>query len=381
MKSLSEQHLPGLKIMHLLQGLEIGGLEKMVVSLINGLDRQRYDLSLCCFDGLGALTRLLPKEVKIFLVKRRQGLDYRYPFRLARLLRKEDIQILHLHNSTALFYGTIAAKIAGIPRIIYTEHARDTFPNIKVRIVERILSHFLDRVIVVASYLKDNLIKYQGFSPSKILVIPNGIDERGFENLPPREEIKKGLGLLPGQRVVGIIARLDPIKNHLCLLRAMQMIFKLFPDVMLIIAGDGPMKEELYSMMEDHGLKERVLFLGFRDDVAQLLEAMDIFVLCSKSEGLPITLIEAMASGKAIVASRVGGIPEVIKDGVNGILISPDNPTELAEALVGLINDPTKRVRLGTKAKETFYDRFTLQSMLRSYEEVYTDTLDRPNRL
>jgi len=370
MKVLIKQNSP-LKVLHLLQGLNIGGLEKVVISLVKRVDKERYTPSLCCFDNLGPLVSSIPKGIKVHLLQRKQGIDYWYPLKLARLLKSEGIQILHLHNSTAFFYGTIAGKIARIPAIIYTEHARDSLPDVRIRITEKVLSYFIDKAVVVADYLKHNLIKYQWFNPLKITVIPNGVDEEEFKDLPEGERVKRELGLSPDQKVIGMIARLDPIKNHWCLLRAMQRIAREFQNVVLLIVGDGPLKEELISMIRDYGLQGRVFLLGARDDIPRILTAIDIFVICSKSEGLPMTLIEAMASGKAIVASRIGGIPEIIKNKINGILVSSGNPEELAESISSLINKPELMEELGLVAKKTFCSRFTLQSMVQSYEDIY----------
>lgn len=374
-KAEKENSKHQIRVLHLIQGLEVGGLEYMVVNLLNGLDMRRYQSSVCCYDTLGPLVKSLNGEVEIHHLKRKQGVDYTYSFKLAIFLKRKKIQILHLHNSTAFFYGVIAGKIARVPVIVYTEHARDVFPDIKIRIADKFLSLFTDKVIVVAGYLKKNLIKYEWFNPLKMTTIYNGIDETKFNFESHPTEIREGLGLPENRKIIGIVARLDPIKNHKCLIKAMQLVIKKFSDSLLLIVGDGSQREELEGLTKNIGLERNVIFLGTRQDVPQLLSIMDIFILSSKSEGLPITLLEAMAASKPIIATNVGGIPEVIENGINGILIPPDNSEAMAEAVLELLKDEEKSKKLGMMARKRFENNFTLPMMVRKYEELYESFL------
>lgn len=358
------------KVMHLLQGLEVGGLENMVVNLLNGLNRDLYRPSVCCYDTLGSLSGAL-YGVDIHFLKRRPGIDYAYPFKLATLLKREKIDILHLHNSTAFFYGVIAGRIAGIPAIVYTEHARDIRPNIKVRVTDKILSLFTDRVIVVADFLMKNLVEYEWFDPLKITTIYNGIDGSEFLKEYDQRELRKELGLSWSSRIIGIVARLDPIKNHKSLIKAMQIVSTEFSETVLLVVGDGPSRGEIIALISECKLGRNVRLLGVRNDIPRLLSIMDVFVLCSKSEGLPLTLLEAMAAGKAIVATKVGGIPSVIEDAVNGLLIPPDDPKAIARAIIELLADKEKARRMGIMARKKFESEFTLNKMVKRYEEVY----------
>jgi sugar transferase (PEP-CTERM/EpsH1 system associated) len=360
-----------IKVLHLIQGLEIGGLENMVVSLSKGVNRCLYQPAICCYDTLGTLASSLNGTVNVHFLKRNQGIDYTYPFKLAKLLRKEKVHILHLHNSTAFFYGVIAGGIARVPVIVYTEHARDVFPNLKVRIADKFLSLFTNKVIVVADFLKKNLIKYEWFNPSKVMTIYNGIDGSKFKAEFDKSEIKRGLGLSENSRIIGMVARLDPIKNHKSLIMSMQSVIKKFPEAILLIIGDGPIRNELEVFVEKCDLKKNVTFLWTRHDIPQLLSVMDIFVLCSMSEGLPITLLEAMAGGKPIVATRVGGIPEVIEHNINGLLIPSGNIEALLDAILELLRDTEKAKQLGAAAERKFERNFSLSSMVEKYQEVY----------
>jgi glycosyltransferase involved in cell wall biosynthesis len=314
----------------------------------------------------------LDERVKIHFCKRRQGVDYLYPLKLAALLRREKTQILHLHNSTAFFYGVIAGKMARVPVIVYTEHARDVIPNMKVRVADRILSSFVDQVVVVAEFLKENLIQREWFNSSKIMTIYNGIDEGIFKKRSEARDLRQKLRISPDTPAIGIIGRLDPIKNHRCLIRAMKRVVECFPGSVLLIAGDGPFRDELNLYVKRLKLGRNVFFLGTRSDVPDLLTIMDVFVLCSFSEGMPMTLLEAMATGKPIVATSIGGIPEVIEDGENGLLVESDDHESLAGAIVDLLGNHDKAKRIGSAARLSYENNFTLDSMVNKYEQVYT---------
>lgn len=357
--------------MHLIQGLDVGGLEYMVVALLNRLDRKEFLPSVCCFDTLGGLQEKLSKDTKIVLLKRKPGVDFRYPFKLASLLKKNSIDILHLHNSTAFFYGVLAGKIAGLNRIIYTEHARDVAPNIKVRIMDKILSHMTYRIVVVAEFLKRNLVQREWMDPANITVIYNGIDGDKFTRDYDREEVFRELTISPQSKIIGIVARLDPIKNHQCLIRAMKTVLDNYQDAVLLVIGDGPLRHELEELVAAEKLGKNILFLGTRNDIPRLLSVLDIFVLCSLSEGLPLTILEAMAAGKPIVATDVGGIPEVIQEGIEGIIIPSDNENRLAEVIIDLLRDEKKRLDMGERARRKFMEKFTIETMVQRYEALY----------
>lgn len=364
-----------INVLHLIQGLEFGGLENITLSLLENLDKDIYTTSICCFDTLGNLTNRINGNIKVHFLKRKHGIDYFYPFKLARLLKKQQIQILHLHNSTAFFYGVIAGKLAGIPAIVYTEHARDVFPNLKVRIADKLLSFLTDRIIVVAEYLKENLIDYEKFDEHKISVIYNGIDPAEFNIKTDHIKKRKELNLDGNSPVIGIVARLDPIKNHVFLIKAMKHVIGKFPKAVLLIVGDGPIHSELKSLVKHYMLDKNVRFLGTRTDVPEIMSVIDVFVLCSKSEGLSVTLLEAMAAGKPVVATSVGGNPELIEHDINGLLVESDDEEELSKALIELLTDKSKSLKLGEAAKKKIVENFTLNNMVRKYEKIYETCL------
>ena len=365
-----------INLLHLIQGLEIGGLEIMVVNLLEGIDRSRYRPSICCYDSLGSLSQGLPERgIGVHLLKRRPGIDYLYPFKLARHLKKSKIKILHLHNPTALFYGTLAGKIARTPCIIYTEHGRDFSSSFKVRIANSLLSRMVNKIVVVAEHGKRYLVEHEGVDERRIFKIYNGIDSQKFGRTHSGKPIRSGLGLHDNQSIIGIVARLDPIKNHTCLIRAMKIIATSLPRTVLLIIGDGPLRSQLEGLTAELGLQNHVKFLGARSDIPELLSVLDVFVLSSFSEGLSLTLIEACAAARPIVATDVGGNAEIVKHECNGLLVPSDQPEVMARAILEILTHDAKAKLMGKKGRKKFEEEFMLNAMVKKYEALYESCL------
>lgn len=357
---------------HLVQGLGIGGLEIMVVNFLERLDRQRFEPSVCCFDKLGLLA---PKAqglgIDVDLVARKPGRDIGYSLRLARHLRHVGTDVLHLHNPTAFFYGTLAGRLARVPCIIYTEHGRDFSSSRLIRIANGVLARLVTQVVAVAEFGKRYLVEKERVKPEAIVTIHNGIDGQQYAAHLSGEAVRQSLGLKQTQPVIGIVARLYPIKNHSVLLRAMPKVLEHFPDAALLLVGDGPLRAELHRQARDLGIAGRTHFLGARDDVPELLAAMDVFVLSSYSEGLSLTLVEACAAGKPVVATNVGGNSEVIRHGENGLLVENDNEAELARAILDLLSDRARMTQMGQLGRRLYEAEFNIDRMVARYEELY----------
>ena len=351
----------------------------MVINFLERIDRSQYRPSICCYDSLGSLSQGLPeKGIGVHLLKRRHGIDYFYPFKLAKYLRKSKIKILHLHNPTALFYGTLAGKIAGTPCVIYTEHGRDFSSSFKVRIANRLLCRMVDKIVVVAECGKRYLVEHEGVNEKKIIKIYNGIDSQKFGRVHDSKLIRRELGLRDKQPIIGMVARLEPIKNHACLIRAMKIIVTSLPGVLLILIGDGRLRAELGSLAVDLGLQNNIKFLGTRYDIEDLLNILDVFVLSSFSEGLSVVLIEACATGKPIVATNVGGNAEIVEHEGNGLLVPSDQPEALAKAIAELLTDKEKGRKMGEFGRKKFQEEFTLDGMVKRYEALYESCLCSP---
>jgi len=364
--------LSRLNVLYLVESLTIGGLQRMTVSLVNGLDRRHYRPAVCCYDDVGELASTLRRDVRVLLLKRRSGIDTGYPFRLARLLKQERIDILHLHNSTALFYGALGGRLGGVPSIYYTEHDGGGYRSHRHRRgVNAILSRLTKVVVAVSRQLKADLVQYGGFESHKIRVIHNGIDGNFRTEAFDRSTARTRLGLGDRQPVLGTVARLDPVKDHRTLLKALEIVIRSFPDSILLIVGDGPERKMIEAEVSKRDLAHYVRLLGKRLDIPELLSSMDLFVSSSLGEGLSMTLIEAMAAGKAILATRVGGTPELIADKVNGLLVPPDNARAFAEAAIELLHDRDRLKRMGEASRRRFRAEFSAEIMVKKYEELY----------
>lgn len=359
------------RLVHLLQGLEIGGLEMIVVHLLEALDPSRYRIQVVCYDQLGPLAhRLGLCGIPSCLLKRRTGVDVSYIFRLAHHLAAARPDILHLHNPTAFFYGTLAGRVAQVPTIIYTEHGRDLASSKYNKILHRVLGRLVDQVAAVSESGR-HLLEREGVPAGRILTLHNGIDARRFMAPADNRGVRAHLGFKEDQPLIGIVARLDPVKNHASLLRAMRRVIDTYPDATLLVIGDGPLRKDLDGLAAGLGLGRGIRFLGMRDDVPELLGALDVLVLCSLSEGLSVSLIEGCAAGKPAVATVVGGNAEIVEHGRTGLLVSLGDENTLAGAIIDLLDDPQRASSLGQAARRKFLAEFTLERMVSRYVEIY----------
>ena len=365
-----------LRVLQLLQGLAIGGIERMVLDLVFDLPRDEYETAFCTFDREGPLARQVrDRSMAIHFRPRRGAIDPRFVWWLAGLLRRERIDIVHAHNATAFFYGAAATSLVARTRFVYTEHDR-AFPTpLRERGLHALLARRTDAVVTVSDTLRDNLVRYECFPPSRVHVVKNGV--RLSSPQRSREAMRHDLAL--GARpVAGIVARMAPVKNHALLLRAWKQVVARVPDAVLLVVGNGSTEPACRALADELQLGDAVRFLGFRLDIADLLQAMDVFVLSSRSEGLSLTLLEAEAAGLPIVATHVGGNPEVVRDGESGLLVASDNAEAMAAALAQLLQNPALRRRFGARGRELYRDGFTLESMVSGYTRLYRAVVGLP---
>jgi len=370
-----------IRVIQLLPSLEIGGMEVLAATLASRLDRRRFDPSVCCFDGLGPLADELEAQgVGVMLLRRRPGIDLGYPLRLRRRLRSEGTDVLHAHNATAFFYGTIAARLSGAAAAVFTEHDRVHPDRVRIRWTHRILSRFATRSVAVSEFLARALRRGEGFPANRLVTIPNGIDEEALAAGSDREGARRALGLAPDGPVIGVVAGLKPVKNHPVMLRAFRRVRDRIAGSRLLFVGDGPQRDELRELATELRISADVHFLGFRRDVGAVLAAVDVVALASSSEGLPLAVLEAMACARPVVATDVGAISEAVVPGETGRLVPPGDPEALADALVWVLEDPARARELGRRGRERFRARFTLERMVRAYEEVYETVLAEARR-
>ena len=309
--------------------------------------------------------------------------DIRALWGLTRYLRSKPYHIVHTHNSKAGFLGRLAAKAAGVPVIVHTVHGfafhdREPFwRRTLFRSLERMASGWCDRMIFISQPLVDWALREGVTRREKAVTIYSGIELNRF--LPVSAEEKDRLrdrwGLGRKAPVVGIVSKLWEGKGHSVLIRAFRGVREEFPDARLVVVGEGYLRDRLAQQVQELALTDSVLFAGFVTEPAQIIATLDVAVLPSFFEGMGRVLLEAMAMGKPVVASAVGGIPELVKQGVNGFLVSPGSVSELRDAVLRLLKDKEMAARMGNEGKSRVTETFGADRMVRSIERVYRQLL------
>ena len=360
-------------VLHLITGLAVGGAEKVLVRLIKKMDRKRFSTSVACmYNGYGPLAEELSAEgihIKDFQFTKR--IDPLYFWRLYTYLHEKKPVILHTWMFHANVPGRVAGRLAGIPIIISSERTMGQESQSRY-IMNRLTGCLADYHICVSQAVAEFVKKRLRFPDRKIGVVPNGIDVNEFEHLPSQQEARRRSGLPSDQRLVGTVAQLKRVKRIDVLIRAMTLI----PEASLVIVGDGRERGSLETLAGSLGLKDRVYFAGQQNDVRPWLRSMDVYALSSDWEGLPLAILEAMAMGLPVVATSVGGVPDLVLDGKTGFLVPADDPEALARALINVLRNEKQRSMLGEEGHKRVSTDFSFQTTVSKTEEIY-ETLVR----
>ncbi len=362
--------------LRVLVGLESsgpGGAENMVVSLAEGLTAVGFD-AIIVTDRTGWMTeRSAAVGIPFWIETQRPGIDWRWVFRLARRMRRESIEVFHSHEFSMNVFGGAAAWLAGVPHVA-TIHGRHYVADASRRIsAYRLLRRVGVPVVAVSDDLRAYLAESFGLDRDALDLIRNGIR---LPQTPPadsdqraqlRQNARVGLGLPTSGQLLVCVGNLYPIKDHATLLRALYWL----PDARVAIAGRGDEEENLRALAEELEVTERVHLLGLRNDVDAILTAADIFVQPSRSEGLPLAVLEAMGHGVPVVATKVGGIPEAIEHEVSGLLVPPGDPEALTNALAQLIECPEYAESLARTARARVEAEFSVGAMVEKYADLY----------
>jgi glycosyltransferase involved in cell wall biosynthesis len=368
-----------LAVGHVVLSLDVGGLERVVATLARAQHEAGARVVVYCLDGAGVLAQPLPAAgVPVRVVHRRaRGIDARAVLRLARMLRRDAVTIVHCHNHAAMVYGALAARLAARPRVVYTVHGARTSARRATGRWQRM--GLLREVVFVSRHARD-VARVAG-TRAHTHVVTNGVDSSAFAlDRAAGERVRRELGIAPDARVCGIVARLTPAKDHRTLFEAVRRLREAGSGVHCIVVGDGEMRGALESAVRALGLDDLVHFTGARANVRDYLGAMDVFVLSSVTEGLAMTLLEAMAAGKPVVATRVGGNPEVVEDGRTGLLVSPGDPDALASAVDTILRRPELQAAMGAAGRDRARRNFSLEAMLAGYAAVYAAAMGAPAR-
>jgi sugar transferase (PEP-CTERM/EpsH1 system associated) len=365
-------------VCQVLHSLQVGGAEMLATRYAHRL-RDHYRLIFACLDSLGSLGEQLQADgFPVFVLQRTPGLDLKCAWRLAELLRRERVDLIHAHQYTPFFYSLIARLRARRPPILFQEHGRhhpDT-RRVKRVLANRILLERRDRVVGVGESVRQALIEKEGIPAGRVSVIYNGIDlpPRGFVQ-SERAVARQELGVGPAEPLIIQVARLDYLKDHATAIRSIAHVVNRWPNARLFLVGDGPLREAIEEAVGRANLERAVRLLGQRSDVARLLTAADLFLLTSISEGIPLTVIEAMAAGLPVVSTAVGGVAEVVEDGVTGFLTPAGDDHALATRIGELLDSPRTRQEMGRRGRDRAETLFSEQGMCTRYHELYREML------
>jgi sugar transferase (PEP-CTERM/EpsH1 system associated) len=377
----SQAFWPGkAKILHVVDTLGIGGAELSVVKIV---ERTSEDFRhvVCCIRNAGAAAPALRAHgVSVIELQQPPGSDWRLMLRIARVCRTVRPQIVHTRNWGSM-EGIIAARLARVPVIVHAEHgfnADDVGGTNRTRNrVRWALAPFVDRVVAVSDHLRRWLVDTVGLPPTKVTVVRDGVDTRQFQPLSTRDRLRDLHGYSADEFVIGCVARLDPVKNHLVLLEATRLLAARAANTRLMLVGDGPERPVLERRVAELGLAGKVTFLGNRDNIADLLNTFDVFAIASLFEGTSNAIVEAMAAGLPVVATRVGGNPEVVHDGVTGQLVPVGAAAALAAAIEFYrVNDHTRRQH-GLAGRRRAEQVYSVEQMVSGYLSVYESGLAR----
>lgn len=360
-------------LIHITFDMHIGGTEQVITNLVESTDPSLFNVSILCLESpIGPFGQKLQQAgYRIDSIERKEGFDFALIFKIRKYLLENKINIVHCHQYTPWVYGLLASLLTGI-KVIFTEHGR-FYPDSsspKRKYINPVLVRLTDHITAISKATKQALIDYEYIPASKIEVIYNGIE--GMENsIKGPDELREQLSINQDAMVLGTIARLDPIKNHKLLISAFSDISRDFPNTVLIIVGDGAMRQELEGQVATLGLEGKVIFPGYQSNPVDYLQLMDIFLLPSLSEGTAITLLEAMSLSKPCIVTDVGGNPEIIEDRVCGLVTPSDDRKSLVSAISLLLSDIDMRDKFASEARRIFESRFHVTNMRDNYMRLY----------
>jgi sugar transferase (PEP-CTERM/EpsH1 system associated) len=358
-------------VVHVLHSLEVGGTENGAVNLIGALPELTH--TVVSMNGSGPLADRLPAGVRVFRLDKRPGVDLRAMGRLVALLRRLRPDVVHSRN-WATFDAIPAAKLAGARAVVHGEHGRDISDPHGLRPrrirMRRLVSPIVTRFVTVSVDLRRWLVGTVGIPEAKVVTILNGVNLDRFSD-EGRAEGRAALGLPADAVVVGTVGRLDPVKDQMGLLEAFAAMRDEAARAVLVLIGDGPCRADLAARAARPDLAGRVRLYGERPDVPRLLPGLDVFALPPLAEGIANTVLEAMASGLPVVATRTGGNPELVEDGVTGTLVPVANRHALAAALAAYFQDPHLRSAHGKAGRARAVAEFGLDRMVGRYRDLY----------
>lgn len=365
--------IPRIRVLHLTFNMGYGGTEQVIRQLVRHLDPTRFESEILCLDGtVGSLGESLRSEGYVVeSLQRKPGLDTRLIKSLRRWIRDHDIQVVHCHQYTPWTYGWLAHWGTGC-RLVFTEHGR-FYPDkyrFKAALLNLVMAATTPHVVAISAATRQALRRYEFVPAKRVQVIHNGIAGVSC-SLEKRLALKTSLGLTDEHQVIGTVARLDPVKNQVLMIEAVARLRDAYPNLRLLLVGDGPSRLELEARVQQLQLQKRVIFTGYQAEPGPYLAIMDLFLLTSLTEGTSMTLLEAMSLGTPPIVTDVGGNPEIVSTPEFGALVPSNDFSALAEAIDHLLQSPERRQRIAVAVRQRFATLFAIDTMVRGYALLY----------
>ena len=370
-------------ILHVMTKLPVGGVENQLLLLLKHYDKAKLSPTVCSLSGKGEVGKKIEDmgiEV-ICLNKLEHGFDWTIIRDLVNIMKSNNVEVVRTHQYHANLYGRIAAWLCRVPCIVPSVHnvyTRDR--KIHRRILNNLLGRISDKIIAVSEAVKADIMAYDKIPDSRVKVVYNGVDEARFTCVE-RRSTRSEFNIPEHATVIGTVGRLAAQKGQRHLIESVALLVKEFPELILLIVGDGPEKEALRRTVSEKGLEKQVIFTGSRDDVPDLLAAMDIFVFPSLWEGMPNALAEAMAAGKPVIATDIKPNREVLGPEHAGVFVPIENSMAIASEIARLLRDRQAALLLGSVAQERAFSRFAISATVGAYTDLFGEILGRKDRM
>jgi glycosyltransferase involved in cell wall biosynthesis len=366
-----------MRILYVIDSLKIGGAEMLLVDMVRAYTQQGHEVSVAYFTHGELYDDVRAMGIPIHRLSERGLKDPGVMPRLLRLIRAGQPEVVHTHLSKSDASGQIGAALAKTPVRVSTIHNVNPWRSSRFfSLLMRQATAGCQRHIAVSSEVRDYTVQWSKYPAEKMVVIENGINLGRFDPATALPLDKMALwGVPPDAPTVGIIGRLEAQKGHHILLRAAQLVAEEMPEARIIVIGSGPLREDLQALSADLGVDDKVVFAGSLRDMPRAFATLDIVTFSSLWEGLPVALLEAMAMERPVVATTVGGIPDVIDDGRNGLLVAPDDAGALTDGLLRVLGDEGLAKRLGAEARRTIQQRFSDEVMHERIMDLYQSLL------
>ena len=361
------------RVLHITYDMAIGGTEQVINQLVRGMDKSAVEHRICCIEGsVGAIGQALqPQGISIDVLKRQPGFDWALIKGIRKLIKTHRIDLVHCHQYTPWVYGWFAA-LGTKAKVIFTEHGR-FFPDRhrrKAWLVNKLMAATTYKITAISKATKAALVEYEFIPAHKIEVIYNGIEPL-VSTEAGKARVRQELGIKPEQRVIGTVARLDPIKNQAMMLEAFALLAPEFPELVLLLVGDGPERQNLEQLASQLKISERVIFAGFQSPATDYMAIMELFLLPSLSEGTSMTLLEAMSLGIPCIVSDVGGNPEVVLHNKAGLVLHELSKDDIAKSIITILSSAELYLALKKASFDIFKANFSEKSFCSDFLRLY----------